>query len=189
MNEADTLQDFILSDNGDLFPIECNPRIHTAICLLRLNPTFAHAYLSDSIEGIAKPPAGTKPCSWLGHDLPALFLAALLPATESVHPYWEGMQVNELKWDTHDPTFDPEDPLPFFGLYHVQWTWVSTTLRKRGFADATDRSCLSNCSGKGRSGCGSTQAQQECLNVHRSTSRARKHACSQNTRIESNDRY
>ena len=117
-------QDFILSDTGDLFPIECNPRIHTAICLLRRNPTFAHAYLSTTIEGIAKPPAGTKPCSWLGHDIPACFLAAVLPRTESVHPYWEGVQVNELNWDTYDPTFDSEDPLPFFGLYHVQWTWV-----------------------------------------------------------------
>jgi hypothetical protein len=115
-------QDFIQSKDGKLYPIECNPRVHTAICLLATNERFAQAYLSSQQHEVIKPLPRTKARTWLGHDLPVLFLPSLIPQLRRLHPL---VPVNpQLQVDVVDPMFEWQDPWPFFALYHIQWPFL-----------------------------------------------------------------
>ncbi|KAF1953814.1 hypothetical protein CC80DRAFT_526943 [Byssothecium circinans] len=76
------------------FPIECNPRAHTAVSLFSSTPELASAYLS-----IFDPPSPS-PSIWLAF----------------------GEHVASWRW--RDGTFMVRDPVPFLVLYHVYWPWV-----------------------------------------------------------------
>lgn len=91
-----------------LYPIECNPRAHTAVCLLtNRNPDMIHAYLellnetpdnknNNHPEHLAIPTPTTTPKEeetsyyWIGHDLLTLlfnpFLSSLTTAPPQQHP-------------------------------------------------------------------------------------------------------
>lgn len=91
-----------------LYPIECNPRAHTAVCLLtNRNPDMIHAYLellnetrnnknNKNPEHLATTPTPTTPKEeetsyyWIGHDLLTLlfnpFLSLLPIAPPPQHP-------------------------------------------------------------------------------------------------------
>lgn len=92
-----------------LYPIECNPRAHTAVCLLtNRNPDMIHAYLellnetpdnknNNHSEHLAIPTTPTTPKEeeetsyyWIGHDLLTLlfnpFLSSLTTEPPPQHP-------------------------------------------------------------------------------------------------------
>lgn len=127
--------DFLVEDeeNVKLYPIECNPRAHTAVVLFEKTPEMADAYLSaldyrkdfGEKETPAFPRSPTSSYYWFGHDLVSYlilpFLDALFGAgewgqcAEGVRTFWRHFA------DWRDGTLTVADPWPFFVLYHVYW--------------------------------------------------------------------
>lgn len=121
------------SKSGDrelqLYPIECNPRTHTAVVLFEKDARrLADCYLSlidssrVSPKDICIPDATvTDNFYWIGHDVVSLLLLPLLPTFD----FWSfliGLKeftIHLLFWK--DATFEVWDPLPFWFLYHVYW--------------------------------------------------------------------
>lgn len=64
-----------------LVVIECNPRVHTAICLLRERPELGSALDGNARSEMVLPRRGTSTVSWVGHDLFARLLPNLLPSS------------------------------------------------------------------------------------------------------------
>ncbi|WRT66052.1 uncharacterized protein IL334_003004 [Kwoniella shivajii] len=129
--------DFILSTkNEELYPLECNARIHTAVILLPLSE-IAQCYDAETVKAniILRPPANTAPRSWLYNDLIMLYLPLIirsptnlaklhpsLPACSSSHQS-SGLRrpdENPFKW-RKDPTLVADDWVPFLVLWHVYW--------------------------------------------------------------------
>ncbi|OJJ98458.1 hypothetical protein ASPACDRAFT_31348 [Aspergillus aculeatus ATCC 16872] len=126
--------DFLVEGEGQnakLYPIECNPRAHTAVVLFRETPAMAEAYLScfESELSLRKPlvvPAKpTRSYYWIGHDLvtllliPALTLFSGEGSVEEVKSGLETLWQHLVHW--RDGTYTAWDPVPFFMLYHVYW--------------------------------------------------------------------
>ena len=141
-----------LQDNPDanitLYPIECNPRAHTAVALFNGTPGMASAYLtlldpSSSIrstyaeatangtvnEHIVAPRYLDVRYYWIGHDLVNLVLLPLfglltLDRDSSLSGVAKGIDTlldRLLFWK--DGTYEFWDPLPWWWLYHVYWPW------------------------------------------------------------------
>ncbi|KAH7132084.1 hypothetical protein B0J11DRAFT_520778 [Dendryphion nanum] len=129
--------DFLVEEKGDevmLWPIECNPRAHTAVILFENVPEMAAAYLSVFEEDIGEkhvdkdPVAPKMPCYsyyWVGHDL---VYFVLIPFMELLHGIRTYRDVQDefrtffnhlLYW--RDGTFTVWDPLPWLALYHLYW--------------------------------------------------------------------
>jgi hypothetical protein len=123
-------------DSGDvvLYPIECNPRAHTAVVLFDQTPEMAGAYLSVFEDAISDygidtpvyPKAPTKSYFWLGHDLVTYGILPVLDALSGcagwsdVSDGWKVLAQHLMYWK--DGTFTLADPVPFFVLYHLYWT-------------------------------------------------------------------
>lgn len=120
-------------DDGEvvLYPIECNPRAHTAVVLFEKTPETADAYLSIFSPSLSVtsepvfPRAPTKSYYWIGHDivtfgiLPFLDLGFGNGTWKDVLNSLAVLVQHLLYW--RDGTFTVEDPWPFFVLYHVYW--------------------------------------------------------------------
>jgi len=137
------------SKHVTLYPIECNPRAHTAVCLFNDTPEMiSKGYMSllESLEGRGNKKAqvnGATPTSpvyprspakyyWIGHDLvelvilPVLSLMLLQGAT-LFEVYNSIMRfIEHLIW-WRDGTFEIWDPLPAWWLYHVSWPYQFLT--------------------------------------------------------------
>ncbi len=106
--------DFILDPRGQVYPIECNPRTHTAITMFHDHPGLADAYLKPPVHP-DDPPIEPLPHSpntyWLYHELWRL--------TEIRS--WQQLQ-NWLEKITQgtDAIFRVDDPLPFLMVHHWQ---------------------------------------------------------------------
>ena len=106
--------DFIQTEDGTVYPIECNPRTHSAITMFYNHPGLADAYLKDGeIEASIVPLANSKPTYWLYHEIWRLteigsfsdlraWLQKIVKGTDAI------LQVN--------------DPLPFLTVPHWQIT-------------------------------------------------------------------
>lgn len=120
--------DFLVKDvspsNPDdvvLYPIECNPRAHTAVVLFNETPGLVDAYLSvfpeteaaRSTVGNLIIPAFSRKYFWLGHDI-----ITLLSKRGTLGTYKDTF-VRLISW--YDGTLELADPLPWFWLYHVFW--------------------------------------------------------------------
>ncbi|VDB94187.1 unnamed protein product [Peniophora sp. CBMAI 1063] len=137
--------DFILNEaDGQLYPIECNPRAHTAVVLFAGIPQLASYYLGTA-SGTAYPAATARPNSWLAHSLP-LALASMLPLSlaGNLHPLLANpgtprdptsspqaessapfaLLAQYITGTEIDPVWDVRDPVPFFVLVHLTWPWV-----------------------------------------------------------------
>jgi len=108
--------DFMEDEQGEIWPIECNPRTHTAITLFHDSDTFAQSYVpikGDEKEKIwpVTPKAGMeqRPVYWIGHELFSLL------RTKDIKTF-----VERLLYE-RDGTFSVSDPLPHFLLYHFHW--------------------------------------------------------------------
>jgi len=126
-----------------LYPIECNPRAHTAVALFNGTTQMADAYLSllddapqqystslvkgNITDKIVFPQDLQTRYYWIGHDLVNLIFLPLLSLLtlqhdSSITSVIQG--INQflgrlLSWK--DGTFELWDPLPWWWLYHVYW--------------------------------------------------------------------
>ena len=123
--------------DAKFYPIESNPRAHTAVVLFEQTPELADAYLSifnsPSSSSSSKPDAlppvfprtPTKSYYWLGHDLVALGILPLLDtlwgAKSPQHALTDLLTFVKHIASWKDGTYTFEDPVPFFILYHVYW--------------------------------------------------------------------
>ncbi|EXJ93450.1 hypothetical protein A1O1_01842 [Capronia coronata CBS 617.96] len=134
--------DFMVVDDGDLdldggsialYPIECNPRAHTAVALFNGSMKMVDGYLSvlqantslkeDVSEVIT--PVQKDSYYWVGHDLVTLLLLPTLSfltfdksLSDLVRDY-AAFVSHLLTW--RDGTYETWDPLPWWWLYHVYW--------------------------------------------------------------------
>ncbi|USW59128.1 hypothetical protein Slin15195_G124470 [Septoria linicola] len=128
------VEDTTPSDPGKiiLYPIECNPRAHTAVCLFNHAPDMVHGYL-ELLDGISSKdgpdwlatPTRNDAYYWIGHDFVTLVLApliSLLSLQLHYRDYIRGVAtflVHLLTWK--DGTYEVWDPMPWFALYHIYW--------------------------------------------------------------------
>ena len=165
LQEEEKVEEDDDDDDGDgkeiiIYPIECNPRAHTAITLFSSTPALASAYLSifspTPTLQVRDPLAPRPPVYkhyWLGHDVVALLILPLLDAfcglgkddggsgssrmgseaEEGVLQHWTRFWERVSSgsgW--RDGTFALEDPWPFWVLYHVYWPGVFLGALLRG---------------------------------------------------------
>lgn len=117
-----------------LYPIECNPRVHTAVVFFNNTPELVDEYLSAlqprSYALVTKdrpltPQDGLK-YYWIGQDLVESFLYPLyqsMPrAPTKGSELDEQMQafINRVRF-WKDGTFEAWDPWPWWWMYHVYW--------------------------------------------------------------------
>ncbi len=108
--------DFIQTEDGTVYPIECNPRTHSAITMFYNHPGVANAYLNDSVDSNDSPIAplpDSKPTYWIYHEI------WRLTGIRS----WSELQawVKRFNQGT-DAIFRVDDPLPFLTVPHWQIT-------------------------------------------------------------------
>lgn len=126
--------DFIHQPETDrLVVLECNPRVHTAICLLSDLADELGSILGaiDANVDMIVPAQNVTTISWIGHDAVARLAPSFLPAKlrHLVHPLWicspslSSPPVSQLihRPGRVDAAWDWSDPFPFFALYHIQW--------------------------------------------------------------------
>lgn len=115
----------------EIYPIECNPRVHTAIVLFRNTPQLADLYLSALDPAVEAGdeilyPQYVQRYYWFGQDLvEKLFCPAyrmLCCRTMSM----KAIVLQSAEFADHvlywkDGTLVVWDPWPFWWLYHVQW--------------------------------------------------------------------
>ncbi|MGB3299367.1 MAG: hypothetical protein WBA76_13945 [Phormidesmis sp.] len=105
--------DMIQTENGTVYPIECNPRLHSAITMFHDHPGVARAYLSDAKadEPPITPLPSSRPTYWTYHELWRLLdIRSFL----ELKTWW-----NKVTEGT-DAVLTPEDPLPFLMLHNWQ---------------------------------------------------------------------
>lgn len=100
--------DFMLDADGRVYPIECNPRTHSAITMFYDHPGLASAYLTDQAQTIV-PTAASRPTYWIYHEVWRLIRG-------------EGSRRERLRVIAtgKDAILDRHDPWPFFIEHHVQ---------------------------------------------------------------------
>lgn len=131
--------DFLVEDDSPkdpkdivLYPIECNPRAHTAVALFNDTPEMIRGYLSVLENTSQNQKAGkvivpVRPAKyyWIGHDLVAEILFPLISPTP-----WKingadfarsiGTFLSHVTF-WKDGTYEWWDPMPWFFLYHIYW--------------------------------------------------------------------
>ena len=103
--------DMIQTEDGTVYPIECNPRLHSAITMFHDHPGVAQAYLSDDEFAPITPLPDSKPTYWTYHELWRLLSIRSL---DELKAWW-----NKITKGT-DAILCPEDPLPFLMLHNWQ---------------------------------------------------------------------
>lgn len=128
-----------------LYPIECNPRAHTAVALFGGTTSMAKAYLSLLDNQPAEPSYAEAAANgtihedivmpidmetkyyWIGHDLvnliilPLVHLLLFRPGSSAMEVVkgLDTLSDRLLFWK--DGTYELWDPLPWWWLYHVYW--------------------------------------------------------------------
>lgn len=136
-----------------LYPIECNPRAHTAVALFNSTPEMIEkGYMSLLEEPTEPKKEGTNGASytppvypnqpgeyyWIGHDLTTM---VILPALSlfKVHGNSFGEAFEhfgtflEHLFFWRDGTYEIWDPLPAWWLYHVYWPFQFAKSLVTGF--------------------------------------------------------
>lgn len=117
-----------------LYPIECNPRAHTAVVLFNDDAqAMVDAYLSLLKSGDKRMSEDADPISprspqkyyWVGHDIFDLVLLPMISVLQREHSVLDLCRKyriflsHGLLWK--DGTYEIWDPLPWWWLYHVYW--------------------------------------------------------------------
>jgi len=106
--------DVIQSADGTVYPIECNPRTHSAITMFYNHPDVAEAYLTDSAIGDPITPLpGSRPTYWLYHEIWRL---------TGITSWAEFQAWRQTIAEGTDALFQWQDPLPFLMVPHWQIT-------------------------------------------------------------------
>lgn len=146
--------DFIVDSEGTLYPIECNPRIHTAIVLLS---SYSHDKIADSYFGkkenglISPANSSRERYSWTFHALPLALATAIIPKglQHKLHPLLSSsVDIDPFKTSVPAITISPpvhshlgeivmsylsgneKDPTfdledPLpFAMQHLTWAWL-----------------------------------------------------------------
>ncbi len=106
--------DFIQTEDGRVYPIECNPRTHSAITTFHDHPKVADAYINDSEDDSQAPLIplqNSKPTYWTYHELWRLTEIRTLGQLQD----W----IKKITAGT-DGIFKFNDPLPFLMVHHWQ---------------------------------------------------------------------
>ena len=105
--------DMIQTTDGTVYPIECNPRLHSAITMFHDHPGVASAYLNDATdnEQPIAPLPNSRPTYWTYHELWRFLDIRSFPELKA---WW-----NKVTEGT-DAVLSPEDPLPFLMLHNWQ---------------------------------------------------------------------
>lgn len=106
--------DFIQTKDGTVYPIECNPRTHSAITMFYNHPQLAEAYLTDAVEDNQlpiTPLSNSKPTYWLYHEIWRL---TGIRSTDDLKKWWHRIS------EGTDAIFQVQDPLPFLMVHHWQ---------------------------------------------------------------------
>ncbi|KPM44553.1 hypothetical protein AK830_g2057 [Neonectria ditissima] len=130
-------------DDVEIYPIECNPRSHTAAVLFNHTPELVEEYLSvlspSDASSDSQPLAPENPGQyyWVGQDLAEEVLDPLyryvFAGTASFGELYESSLVflrRVCYWN--DGTFDSSDLFPWWWLYHVYWPMYFVTFLFRG---------------------------------------------------------
>jgi predicted ATP-grasp superfamily ATP-dependent carboligase len=104
--------DFIQTDDGSLYAIECNPRTHSAITMFYNHPDVARAYLESDFP-VIKPLPSSRPTYWIYHEIWRLV----------TNPRQAGQRLKIIA-SGKDAIFDWFDPLPFLMVHHAQIPWL-----------------------------------------------------------------
>ncbi|KAF4456494.1 hypothetical protein F53441_1398 [Fusarium austroafricanum] len=117
-----------------IYPIECNPRVHTANVLFNNTPEIVDEYLSVLSPSTNRRPSIQPPLTpikpqqyyWVGQDVIELvlypFYLTLFKGTMSVSDIQKSIYTfvqHLLYWK--DGTFESWDPLPWLWMMHVYW--------------------------------------------------------------------
>jgi predicted ATP-grasp superfamily ATP-dependent carboligase len=105
--------DFIVTADGEVFAIECNPRTHSAITMFYNHPDVAAAYLNHTFacDTTLQPLPTSRPTYWLYHELWRLTgIRSLAQAGRWFKTVGQGQDAI-YRWD---------DPLPFLMVHHWQ---------------------------------------------------------------------
>lgn len=120
--------DFIEAKDGNIYPIECNPRTHSAITMFYNHPDLTAAYLDNAAEMLilpVQPLSNSKPTYWLYHEL------WRLTETRS----WSDLQSRmRTILKGKDAILQTNDPIPFLAVHH----WQITLLLLRSLAQFKD---------------------------------------------------
>ncbi|WP_069790330.1 ATP-grasp domain-containing protein [Cyanobacterium sp. IPPAS B-1200] len=103
--------DFIQTDDGTVYPIECNPRTHSAISMFYNHPLVADAYLNDGDDAPITPLESSKPTFWTYHELWRL---TEVRSPQDLSQWWQKVTKGQ------DGIFSWQDPLPFLMVHHWQ---------------------------------------------------------------------
>ncbi|MEL6929507.1 MAG: ATP-grasp enzyme [Cyanobacteria bacterium J06600_6] len=105
--------DMIQTEDGTVYPIECNPRLHSAITMFHDHPGVANAYLTDGEPGDAPitPLADSKATYWTYHEL-WRFLS--IRSFKELNAWWQKISQGT------DAILTADDPLPFLMLHNWQ---------------------------------------------------------------------
>ena len=115
--------DFIQSEDGKVYAIECNPRTHSAITMFYDHPDVADAYLDDG-RAVITPKETARPTHWIYQEMWRLLtqggarrarLRTMLHGKDAIFAWW--------------------DPVPYFMVHHLQIPslLVSNLRRRRGW--------------------------------------------------------
>jgi hypothetical protein len=104
--------DFIQTDDGGVYAIECNPRTHSAITMFYNHPDVARAYLESDFSSI-EPLKSSRPTYWIYHEIWRLV----------TQPQQIGQRLRIIA-SGKDAIFDWADPLPFLMVHHAQIPWL-----------------------------------------------------------------
>jgi hypothetical protein len=104
--------DFIKTEDGTVYAIECNPRTHSAITMFYNHPGVAEAYLSDTPlpEPLQLLPE-SKPTYWLYHEVWRL---------NEIRSLGDIRRWFKTVFGGKDAIFQVNDPVPFLMVHHWQ---------------------------------------------------------------------
>lgn len=106
--------DFIKTEDGRIYPLECNPRTHSAITTFHDRTGVADAYLKDAqdeTESPIFPLSDSKPTYWTYHELWRL---------TSIRSFGQFKAWMKRITEGTDGIFQFDDPLPFLMVHHWQ---------------------------------------------------------------------
>ncbi|MBD1997800.1 ATP-grasp enzyme [Leptolyngbya sp. FACHB-541] len=103
--------DIIQAADGTVYPIECNPRTHSAITMFYNHPGVADAYLNQSAAEPLQPLPDSKPTHWLYHELWRL---------NEIRSFKQLQTWFKNVWRGKEAIFEVSDPLPFLMVHHWQ---------------------------------------------------------------------
>ncbi|MBW4665702.1 MAG: ATP-grasp domain-containing protein [Chroococcus sp. CMT-3BRIN-NPC107] len=104
--------DFIKTENGTIYAIECNPRTHSAITMFYNHSGVAEAYLGDRLDTQPlQPLTDSKPTYWLYHEVWRL---NEIRSFSQLQTWFKNIRRGK------ESIFDPNDPLPFLMVHHWQ---------------------------------------------------------------------